>query len=158
MQSFSDRFTGSTSTQCRRTARVFRPPRRFFRVLSFLLRRRRPPYAGFTFGTGGSSFLAAKGFSELKKLPTLPITVGVSGCVCVCICTLSSFILSGALVAVLVRSARRFLREPHLCAPRLFAVGPTETTRELIHAYSKTDTLFAVQTIVYKNAEDTRRT
>jgi hypothetical protein len=73
------------------------------------------------------------------------------------LCNLTSFILAGALqaITILVGSARRFLREPHFCAPRLFAVGSTETTRELVgHTYSKTDTLFAVQSTAYTEEEE----
>ena len=112
-------------------------------VLPFLLRRRRPPYAGATGATAGADDdpNQDEGFNILNDFFS-GARAGATGS----ICTLSSFILARALVAVLVRSARRFLREPHLCTPRLFAVRPTETTREPKgHAYSKTDTLFVMR-------------
>jgi hypothetical protein len=95
----------------------------------------------------------------LPTIPKIPPSEGGAACCATggCICNLTSFILAGAFetVTVLVGSARRLLRESHLFAPRLFAVGSTETTREIVgHTYSKTDTLFAVQSKAYTEEEE----
>jgi hypothetical protein len=145
--------------------RAFRPRRCFsFRTrrVFFDPRRRRPPVAvgGYACSTGlpvtASFTLLTAAVTVFHKPPRTP--EGAVCCATGCICNLTSFsfVLAGALqaITILVGSARRLLREPHLCTPRLFTVGSTETTRELIHTYSKTDTLFAVQSKAYTEEEE----